>query len=54
MLGENAFRFILNHPRLRDLPFVMEMPKNTPDDDRRNMATVLRLREGSSSLSFRA
>ena len=45
MLGEDAFRLILNHPRLRDLPFVMETPKDTPDDDKRNMATVLRLRE---------
>ena len=45
MLGEDAFRLILNHPVLRDLPFVMENPKDTPDDDKKNMATVLRLRE---------
>ena len=45
MLGEDAFRLILNHPVLRDLPFVMETPKDTPDDDKKNMATVLRLRE---------
>ena len=40
MLGRAAFRMILNHPRLRDLPFVMETPKTGPDDDARNMSVV--------------
>lgn len=40
MLGRAAFRMLLNHPRLRDLPFVMETPKTAPDDDARNMSVV--------------
>lgn len=39
-LGRAAFRLILNHPKLRHLPFIMETPKATPDDDARNMAVA--------------
>ena len=39
-IGPDAFGRILNHPKLREKPFVMETPKDTPDDDRRNMAVA--------------
>jgi deoxyribonuclease-4 len=42
-LGTAAFRRILRHPKLRDIPFVMETPKSGPEDDIRNMAVALRL-----------
>jgi len=43
-IGRAAFRRILNHPRLRDIPFVMETPKAAPDDDIKNMALVREIR----------
>ncbi|MBI5694599.1 MAG: deoxyribonuclease IV [Nitrospirae bacterium] len=43
LLGLPAFRLILNHHKLRDLPFIMETPKASPEDDARNMAVVRRL-----------
>lgn len=46
-IGLEAFRRIVNHPRLRALPFVLETPKTTEREDRRNLATVRRLRSGS-------
>ena len=42
-LGEAAFKRILHHPMLRDIPFVMETPKSGPEDDIRNMAVAMRL-----------
>jgi deoxyribonuclease-4 len=44
-IGRAGFRLILNHPRLREIPFIMETPKASPDDDRRNMALVRKLRK---------
>ncbi len=45
-LGLAAFKRILNHPRLKHLPFIMETPKESPNDDIRNMNTVKRLKKG--------
>ncbi|HEY3347171.1 MAG TPA: deoxyribonuclease IV [Nitrospirota bacterium] len=45
-IGEDGFRLILNHPKLKAVPMVMETPKSTPDDDIRNLAVAMRLREG--------
>ena len=51
-IGLEAFRRIVNHPRLRDLPFILETPKMTvrppgsgegragEREDRRNLSTV--------------
>ena len=36
-IGEDGFRLILNHPKLRQLPFIMETPKKVKDDDRKNL-----------------
>ncbi len=41
-LGREAFRRLLNHPRLKRLPFIMETP-GTEEDDKRNMRTLRRL-----------
>jgi len=45
-LGRQAFRNILNHPKLRDVPFIMETPKDSPDVDMVNMAVVRKLMRG--------
>ena len=39
-IGLDAFRRIVNHPRLRDVPFILETPKKTELEDQRNLATV--------------
>jgi deoxyribonuclease IV len=36
-VGEAAFRRILTHPKLHDLPFILETPVQNPGDDRRNL-----------------
>jgi deoxyribonuclease-4 len=42
-IGLDAFRRIVNHPCLNDVPFILETPKTTEREDRRNLATVRRL-----------
>jgi len=44
-IGRAAIGRIINHPLLRDLPFVMETPKAAPDDDMVNMTLVKKLRK---------
>ncbi len=44
-IGAGGIRRIINHPRLRDLPFVLETPKDTGDADVKNLRAVRRLRE---------
>ena len=39
-IGLEAFRRLVNHPVLRDVPFILETPKKTDVEDRRNLATV--------------
>lgn len=39
-IGLEAFRRIVNHPKLRDLPFILETPKDSDEDDPRNLATI--------------
>lgn len=49
-IGVEAFRRIVNHPRLKDVPCILETPKTTEAEDRRNLTTVralLRVRSGS-------
>ena len=43
-IGLAAFRRIVNHPQLKDLPFILETPKHTDTDDLKNLATVRKLR----------
>lgn len=42
-IGLDAFQRIVNHPQLRDIPFILETPKTTDADDRRNLSTVRQL-----------
>ena len=47
-IGLEGMRRIINHPRLRDVPFILETPKSTDDKlDVMNLKTVGRLRKGS-------
>jgi len=48
-IGEEAFSLIVNHPASRDLPFILETPKEidgNPDADKINLALVRSLRHG--------
>ncbi|HAM40918.1 MAG TPA: hypothetical protein DDX89_01935 [Candidatus Omnitrophica bacterium] len=42
-IGLDAMRRIVTHPSLQQVPFILETPKKTPQDDPRNLATVRRL-----------
>ena len=42
-IGEGGFRRILNHPKLRQKPFILETPVDEEGDDRRNIETLKRL-----------
>ncbi len=44
-IGTNGFRLLINHPQLKDLPFILETPKKNDKDDRRNIELVRSLRE---------
>lgn len=40
LIGREGFRLLLQHPRLSQLPFIMETPKKSEGDDRENMKVV--------------
>jgi len=42
-IGEPGMKRILRHPKLKDLPFVLETPKEGPNDDKINIKTTKRL-----------
>lgn len=44
-IGLEGMRRIINHPKLRDLAFILETPKKTENDDKMNLATVRKLRQ---------
>ncbi len=39
-IGLEGFNILLNHPAFRDIPKIMETPKDTEEDDPRNMRVV--------------
>jgi deoxyribonuclease-4 len=39
-IGKAGMREIVNHPLLRNLPAVMETPRDSTADDRRNLKAV--------------
>jgi len=39
-VGLDGFKELLNHPAFKDVPKIMETPKETEEDDPRNMRTV--------------
>jgi deoxyribonuclease IV len=42
-IGAEAFRRIVRHPRLRNIPFICETPFANPGDDKRNVEMIRRL-----------
>jgi deoxyribonuclease IV len=42
-IGEEGFRRILRHPKLRSKPFILETPVDEEGDDRRNLDALKRL-----------
>ncbi|MDP3730233.1 MAG: deoxyribonuclease IV [Candidatus Omnitrophota bacterium] len=45
-IGLAAMKRIINHPGLKDAAFIMETPKESDKDDKRNLATVRKLIKG--------
>jgi deoxyribonuclease-4 len=46
-IGRAGFEYLVNHPKLRKLPGILETPQQAADDDHRNLATLRSLiREG--------
>ncbi len=43
-IGLEGMKRIINHPRLRKIPFILETPKDSDSADRKNLETVRRLR----------
>jgi deoxyribonuclease-4 len=39
-IGKKGFSLILNHPKLKHLPFILETPKKSDEDDIRNLNMV--------------
>jgi len=39
-IGIEGFRIMVNHPLLHHLPVILETPKRTPQDDRRNLKII--------------
>lgn len=44
-IGLEGMKRIINHPKLRNIPFILETPKKSEEDDRINLQTVRRLRQ---------
>jgi deoxyribonuclease-4 len=44
-IGKEAFKRLINHPKLRELPMILETPKESYEDDLRNLEVVRSLYE---------
>lgn len=44
-IGLEGFRRLINHKSIRDLPFILETPKRSEEDDQRNISVIKRLRK---------
>jgi deoxyribonuclease IV len=44
-IGLEAMKRIVNHPKLRNIPFILETPKKNEQDDAMNLSTVRKLRK---------
>ncbi|MCQ9206132.1 MAG: deoxyribonuclease IV [Omnitrophica bacterium] len=42
-IGKRGFSLIINHPKLKDLPFILETPKKEKDADEKNLETIRKL-----------
>jgi deoxyribonuclease-4 len=49
-IGIEAFRRIVQHPKLRTIPFICETPIDRPGDDKRNLRVLRRLASGSAGV----
>jgi len=47
-IGEQGFAALLNHPKLQDVPFILETPADSDEDWMRNLETMRRLNEHSN------
>ena len=47
-IGLGGLKRIINHPQLRNTPFILETPKDTPLSDRRNLK-IVRILKGRNS-----
>ena len=45
-IGLRGFNLIVNHPKLRELPFILETPKKSEDEDKENLKVVRSLYKG--------
>jgi deoxyribonuclease-4 len=52
-IGLPGFRRILNHPRLRDKPFILETPIERDGDDLRNLEVIRRLCRTGTGARFK-
>jgi deoxyribonuclease-4 len=43
-IGLAGMKRIINHPKLKDIPMILETPKSDADSDRQNLALVRKLR----------
>ena len=53
-IGEDAFRRILAHPKLRKLPFILETPVDEEGDDIRNLETLKKLCPKSPTIKIKS
>jgi deoxyribonuclease IV len=53
-IGEEGFRRILAHPKLRRLPFILETPYENEGDDIRNLATLKKLCPKSNTITAKS
>lgn len=44
-IGLEGFRRLVNHQSIKDLPFILETPKRSEEDDQRNISVIKRLRK---------
>ncbi|MFH1692192.1 MAG: deoxyribonuclease IV [Candidatus Omnitrophota bacterium] len=51
-IGIKGFKHIVNHPRLKDMAFVLETPKDEPLDDKMNLDRVRRLVSQKSAMGL--
>jgi deoxyribonuclease-4 len=53
-IGPEAFRALVNDPRLSHVPFILETPKNSPADDLRNLNVIRGYQNGTVPSGQRA
>jgi deoxyribonuclease-4 len=47
-IGFRGFKSLLHHPCFRGLPLILETPKDTPDDDRKNLMRIRKIYESGA------